>query len=257
MKSKSIFVVANWKMNPETPREAKALAGQVKRMSGGLTKVKTIICPPNIYLPLLVPPRPSKKLFWGVQDGEVENKGSYTGGVSLAMGRNSGASYCIVGHAERRAKGETDKIIREKIQTALRLGLKPIVCIGEDKRDNHGEYLEVLRRQIGNCLGDLKKNYYADIMIAYEPVWAIGGGAGLADNPENFLHNALFIRKIFASMAGNETALSLPVLYGGSVNPKNAQDFIKEGRADGLLVGRESLVPEHFKQILQIADKTK
>ncbi len=257
MKSKTVFVVANWKMNPTTPREAKALAGAIKKTASSLKKVKTVLCPPSTFLSLLVPPRPSKKVFFGGQDGLVEASGAHTGEISLAIIKNLGAEYCILGHSERRAKGETDKLIREKVQTALRLGLKPILCVGEDKRDAHGEYLNFLRRQIGNCLGDLKKGYYDDIIIAYEPVWAVGGGAQAADTPEGFLHNALFIRKVFASLAGNEVALALPVLYGGSVNPKNAEAFLVEGRADGLLVGRESLVADHFKQILQISDKTK
>ncbi len=244
-------------MNPSSPREAKALILPIKKAAANLTKVRTVICPPSIYLSALVPPRPSKKLFWGGQDAYGELEGSYTGEVSAKMIKNIGADYVILGHSERRRKGETDRVVREKIQTAISAGLKVILCIGEEKRDAGGEYLEFLRRQMGNCLGDLKKSFYSEILVAYEPVWAVGGGSRSADTPDNFFHNALFIRKTFASMAGTEAAHALSVLYGGSVDVKNAEGFLVDGRADGLLIGRESLVPDHFRQILQIADKVK
>ncbi|MEK7136230.1 MAG: triose-phosphate isomerase [Patescibacteria group bacterium] len=251
------IVVANWKMNPSSPREAKLLSVSTKKVAIKLTKTRTIICPPAIYLPILIPSRPSKKIFWGGQDAYPVAEGPHTGEISVKMIKNSGADYCLVGHSERRRAGDNDKIVREKVQAAIKAGLKPIICVGEEKRDSHGDYLNFLRGQIGACLGDLKKSYYSEIMIAYEPVWAVGTEDHVADTPDNFLHNALFIRKVFAGLAGNELALALPVLYGGSVNVKNAAGILTEGRADGLLVGRESLVPEHFKQILQIADKVK
>lgn len=249
--------MANWKMNPASPREAKLLALALKKTASKLTKTRTIICPPALYLSLLIPPRPTKKIFWGGQDACAGVNEAETGAISAKMIKNIGADYLIVGHSERRRAGETDKVVREKVQLAVKAGLKPIICIGEEKRDAHGDYLSFLRGQIGACLGDLKKSYYSEIMIAYEPIWAIGTEAHGADTPDNFLHNALFIRKVFAGLAGNELALALPVLYGGSVNVKNAEGFLKDGRADGLLVGRESLVPDQFKQILQIADKIK
>ncbi len=253
------IIVANWKMNPASPREAKLLAAASKKTAATLLKTRTIICPPAVYLPLLVPAKSSKKIFYGAQDifAKSENEGAYTGETSAKMIKNSGADYSLIGHSERRRAGETDRLVREKVQAAIKAGLKPILCVGEDKRDVHGEYLEVLRRQIGHCLGDLKKSYYGEIIIAYEPVWAVGVEAHAADTPDNFFHNALFIRKVFASLAGAEMARSLPVLYGGSVSVKNAEEFLKDGRADGLLVGRESLLPEHFRQILKIADKIK
>jgi triosephosphate isomerase len=251
------YIVANWKMNPASPREAKLLGAAAKKVAANLKKTRTIICPPSLFLSYLVPAKPSKKVFFGAQDAFAGETGSYTGEVSPKMIKNSGADFLIVGHSERRRAGESDKLIREKVQAAIGAGLKPILCIGEAKRDKEGDYLNFLRGQLGACLGDLKKSYYSEILIAYEPVWAVGAEAHAADTPDNFLHNALFIRKVFAGLAGTEAAHALLVLYGGSVNTKNAEGFLTEGRADGLLVGRESLVPEHFKQILQLADKLK
>ena len=143
------------------------------------------------------------------------------------------------------------------MEASIGAGLKVVLCVGEEKRDDHGAYLNVLRSQITKDLDNLKKSYYKEIMIAYEPLWAIGSKAKAVDTPEGFLHSAVFIRKVVSSLAGKEIGLSIPVLYGGSVNKDNAQGFLKEGRADGLLVGRDSLVLEHFRDILKIADSVR
>ena len=242
-------------MNPVTPDEAKNLALKTKNSTKNKTKTKTVICPPTPFIPLITPKRKSKNLFFGAQDAFFKSRGSHTGEVSPEMLKSLGCEYVILGHSERRARGETNDIVAKKVELAIRSGLKVILCVGESRRDKEGKYLDFLRTQVKESLVLLKKSYFKEVLIAYEPIWAIGSDAKGADTPDNFFENSLFVRKVFASVAGNETALKLPILYGGSANTDNAEGFMKDGRADGLLIGRASLAPDQIKEIISIADK--
>ncbi|MEI6494526.1 MAG: triose-phosphate isomerase, partial [bacterium] len=141
-----------------------------------------------------------------------------------------------------------------KIKQALKAGLKVILCVGEKERDEHGKYLDVIGKQLTESLMGVTRSQYNNVVIAYEPVWAIGTQATGADSPEGFQHNSLFIRKTISNVIGNKAALKVPVLYGGSASPKNAADFLGTGGADGLLVGRASLESAKFGEILKIAN---
>jgi triosephosphate isomerase len=249
------IIVANWKMNPQTPREAKALALKTKALTTKLEQVSVIICPPALYLPLFTTARASRQLWWGSQDVSLEaGEGAFTGEISAAMLAYSGAQFTIIGHSERRARGETDEVVNKKVKLALSARLKPIICVGESKRDEQGHYLEPLREQIKKALTGLDKLSLKKIIFAYEPVWAVGKKAMNADTPAEFQHHAIFIRKTLSDLFDKKLAMQVPVLYGGSVNSDNAEGFLKEGGADGLLVGRASLKPEEFKKILYVAD---
>lgn len=249
---KKLFV-ANWKMHPETPREAKALAAKTKVLAGRYRKHAVVVCPPAVFLGLLADTS-SKSLHWGAQDVSLRRgAGAYTGEVSAAQVCYAGASYALIGHSERRAMGETDEMVNQKVKNALAARLKPIICVGETERDEGGQYLAPLERQIRGALAGLKKTDLKNVIIAYEPVWAVGQAAQKADTPEDFFHHAIFIRKTISDLFGKKVAMATPVLYGGSVNGKNAAGFLMEGQADGLLIGRASLKPEEFKKIIHAA----
>ena len=249
------FIVANWKMNPTSLREAKVLFGIAKKRANRLKKVKTIICPPSIFLSSLGETKiSSSTLVLGGQDAFWLQEGPYTGQVSPEMIKSAGARYIILGHSEKRALGDTDELIQSKIKACLRIGLKVILCIGEKERDDQGEYLKYLTDQLTNSLTGIKKSDLANLLIAYEPLWAIGQGAKGSDTPAEFRHNAIFIKKVLSQLFGQTKGRLVPVLYGGSVNVNNAKSFLLEGEADGLLVGRESLIPSRFGEILKQAN---
>lgn len=245
------IVVANWKMNPETPREARRLFAKVKRTAGRLRRIAIVVCPPAVFLSLL---RPGKNLVLGGQDIFNEPRGAFTGSISAAQIKYAGADYIIIGHSERRRLGETDELVNKKVRLALKTGLKVILCLGETARDERSDYLRALRGMLERDLDRVSRAEAKDLIIVYEPVWAIGGSASSADTPEDFLEHALFLKKVLAAGFGQNLALSIPILYGGSVTPENAADFLGRGEAAGLLVGHESLRADRFNVILRLAD---
>ena len=249
------YIVANWKLNPVDPEEAGRLFRETKKRAGKLPRVKTIVCPPSIFLGVLGRSFKSDgvRVSLGGQNSSREMFGSYTGEVSPEMIKRVGGKYVILGHSEVRASGDGDDVIGDKVKTAFRVGLKVILCLGEESRDKEGQYLKELHEQLTIGLSRIKKSDLNNLLIAYEPRWAIGKKAKRADTPEEFRHNALFIKKTLSQMFGQMKGEVVPVLYGGSVTANNAGGFLGEGQAEGLLVGRESLVPSRFNQILTTA----
>jgi triosephosphate isomerase len=162
-------------------------------------------------------------------------------------------SYIIVGHSERRAMGESDSVVAAKASAAIRAGLRPIICIGEAEHDAQGAYLGVVGAQIKASLEGIDRSSVGKIVIAYEPIWAIG--AKEAMSPELIQEMMIFVRKTLSDIYGQDAATDVPVLYGGTVNARNVKDITERGSTDGLLVGRESLNREGFKQLLKIADE--
>ncbi len=249
------LIVANWKMNPDSPREAGELAALASRLAKKLRHSKLVLCPPAIYLaPLLKYLSP--RLSLGAQNCFSEVAGAHTGEISAPMLRKLGIDYVILGHSERRAGGENDEVVNKKVRLALKEGRKVIVCVGEHERDSHGQYLIELKTQIQNSLAKLGAAGWKNLIIAYEPVWAVGTGAKAADTPAGFLESALFIRRVVTSLVGRRAAFALPILYGGSVEAKNAALFTTVGQADGLLIGRASLNGDEFKKIIKLVDES-
>ncbi len=240
-------------MNPATLKEAKHLYLAIKKVTDGTRRAKILICVPFIYLSELKKLSFGGKVELGAQDCHFQDQGAQTGGISAYMIRDLGVRTTIIGHSERRARGDTDEIINRKIKTALSAGLRVILCIGETIRDNHGEYLSILQDQLEKDLAGFSTRQADKLIVAYEPVWAIGKNAIGVETPEGFLHNKIFIRKIISRIIGKKKALILPVLYGGSVSALNAGDFLKTGQVDGLLVGHDSLNPKNFAEIIKIA----
>lgn len=244
------IIIANWKMNPQTLREAVALAKISGEMSRGAKKAAVVICPPSVFLSEVAKALPRGRLL-GAQDVFWKEFGAYTGEVSPAMLKNLGVRFVLVGHSERRELGEGNDIVNKKVRRALESGLTPVLCIGERSRDEDGIYLSFLKNELEEGLRGVKKNEMARMIIAYEPLWAIGEGAPRADTPDETFEVAIFIRKILNALYGKDVALAVPVLYGGSVNAKNAGPFLERGGVQGLLVGRSSLAPKEFGEIIR------
>jgi len=247
------IIIGNWKMNPETAEEAEKLFSTVAKNVSRTKKTDIVICPPFIYLQALLKIRTSK-IKLGVQDAFPGSVGAYTGEVSTDMLYNMGARYVILGHSERRALGESNSDINKKIKFSLVAGLVPIVCVGESARDLSHSYFNLVKSQLEECLKGIPKNSISKIIIAYEPIWAISTTLDRKDaTPEDAKEMTIFIRKILSDKFGSEVS-RMRVIYGGSVNEKDAALFLEHGGVDGLLPGRASLDATKFAKIIDICE---
>ncbi len=252
MKTKKL-IVGNWKMNPRTMAEALKIFTEIKKDTVKMKNTDVVMCPPAIFLPELSK-KLSKNSALGAQTVSQGKEGAFTGEISTGMLDSLNVKYIIVGHSERREMGETDFMISKKVESALNAKLYVVLCVGEKERDEECTYLEALKSQIENSLQTVPKNLLSKLVIAYEPVWAIGEKATGKIDPAGLLEIVIFIRKILSGIYDQETAHSMKILYGGSVDETNAEDFMKEGGIGGLLVGRASLNPKKFIQIVKIAE---
>jgi triosephosphate isomerase len=251
MKKKRI-VVGNWKMNPPTLLEAKKIFAKIKQLSADVSG-KLVICPPTVYLPALVSSYKGKKISFGAQDAFWQNNGSNTGFIGPSMIKSAGADYLIIGHSEHRAlASETPDVISKKLLAGVQADLTVILCIGEKVRDRNAEYLTVLKNDLKECLKKIDKTMMAHIMIAYEPIWVIGGKESMT--PSDIHGMTIYIRKVLTEIYDKQISDATPILYGGSVNVDNVEDIIKDGEIDGLLVGRDSLIPENIMKIVAVAN---
>lgn len=249
------IVIANWKMNPISSKEAEKLFSLVaKNVKSKNTQI--IICPPFVYLEKLK--KISKKISLGAQDASFIDKGAFTGEVSGEMLLSVGVKYVILGHSERRALGEDNILINKKLKSVLSSGLVPILCIGEKERDQDHEYFNVVKKQLEECLRGVKKDLVSKILIAYEPVWAI---STTVDRRDATAHDSeemvIYIKKVISSLTSPMIAKKTKVLYGGSVNERDAEEFLVKGAVDGLLVGKASLDPKKFSKIVEICEVLK
>lgn len=254
-KQKKQLIVGNWKMNPWKAEDARKIFDGVKKEAGKLGSVQTVVCPPFVFLSDLSKRVSGHRVVLGAQDVFSEMEGAYTGEISPLMLSSVGAKYIIIGHSERRALGETDESINKKILATLKMGLYSVLCVGENERDAEGNYLQFVKNQLESALLKVPKRMLTNLVIAYEPIWAIGAKAKGVIAPADLLEMIIFIRKTLSDMFDRVSAQAILVLYGGSVDEKNTESFLKEGEADGLLVGRVSLSSEKFIKILQIAEK--
>jgi triosephosphate isomerase len=246
------LIVGNWKMNPSTLEEAKRIYRSVNNISKKLSSAKVVICPPFVYIKSFISKNAQSSIIIGAQDVFVEQEGSFTGEVSISMLKNLGVEYVIVGHSERRKLGETDEIIARKVQLILDAGIKPILCIGEEVRDINGNYLEFVKNQIKNSLNKVSKKLINNLIIAYEPIWAIGALEAMA--PADIHEMSLFVRKVLSDLYGHKHALSTQILYGGNANFRNVAEIIKDGQVNGLLLGRASINSTGFVELLKTVD---
>lgn len=237
-------------MNPSTTEEAKRIFAAIKTAAKKLNYTDAVMCPPFPYISLF---KNSDVIALGAQDLFWEERGSFTGEVSADMIKAVGGKYAIIGHSERRKLAETDEMVSLKAAAAIKAELTAIVCIGEKIRDEQGEYLGFLRDQIKNSLTKLQKKQLSHLIVAYEPVWAIGAVEAMA--PQDVHEMTIFIKKTLSDIFGQEEALKVPILYGGSVTFRNARDIMVLGEVDGFLVGRESVNPPGFVEILKVVDE--
>lgn len=247
------LVIANWKMNPTTGPRAKALFSGISKVAPKYKNVSVVVCPPHVHLPLLSGSYRGNSVQFGVQNLYPEESGAYTGEVSPLMAKSAGARFAILGHSERRALGEDNDFIRKKVEATLKEKMIPVLCIGEAERTSDGEYLHLLRHQLESALNHVTAKECKKLIVAYEPIWAIGVHARRAMTSEELFETVLFIRKVLADKYDRKTADSVPVLYGGSVKAANTHALIAEGGASGLLVGSASLDVSEFKDIITSA----
>ncbi len=249
------IVIANWKMNPQNLREAEWIFKSIRKNTLKLKKTNIVICPPSIYIDKLKN-LCKNSIFIGAQNCFYQEKGSWTGKISIKMLKNIGSDFVILGHSELKKIGEDDEIVNAKVKLVLKNRLKPIICIGENLRDIDGKYFAVLEKQLLVALKGVGSKFSNKLIIVYEPVWAVGKSSKKMINSKELLQTSIFLKKILVDKYGIKNLKKIQVLYGGSVNPRNAEDLIQNGGIDGFLVGRDSLIPENFKKIIQIVDET-
>ncbi len=243
------LVVANWKMYQETSQDASRLLSSIKRRIKH-ARADVVVCVPSIFLQAAGKALRGSNLVAGAQDVSRFGEGAYTGEVSARMLKAAGATHVIVGHSERRSMGEDEATIAEKLLRTLEEKLIPILCVGEKTRDSSGRHFAVIEAQLRSALGRGGKKLPV-LVIAYEPVFAIGKGADAALKPMELQETAIFIRKTVASLFGRTGGLSVPILYGGSVEAANARGLMKEGGIQGFMVGHASTNPVEFAEIVQ------
>jgi|CXWL01.1.fsa_nt_gi triosephosphate isomerase len=244
-----MLLVANWKAYVDSPKKAKELFTQAKNLSLN-KKHRIVIAPPAPYLGLFAQENASKVLL-ASQDLSVRTGGAHTGETTAEILSGMKVTYVIVGHSERRAMGETDAIVARKVKLALSHGLVPIVCIGEQERDVDAKYLQVLRSQIESVFSKLPQKERSKVIIAYEPVWAIGKSAHEAVTPTDLQEMVLYIRKILSEYVPPRTVVKMNMLYGGSVEAANAKSLASESGVDGFLVGHASSNPKTFSALVK------
>ncbi len=247
------LIVGNWKMNPETLAGATKLAKQTLAKAAKLKKTSVVYCPSATFLAPLAKLK-KKEVLLGAQNVFYEKSGAFTGEISPTMLKSLGIGYCIVGHSERRSMGETNEDTAKKVTALLAAGIRPILCIGERARDPEGWHLSGVRDQLEAVISVMPKQKITQLVIAYEPVWAIGKNAAREATPDECREMVIFIRKVLSDFVGAATAQKVTILYGGSVDATNGAFFIREGGVSGLLPGRLSLDAVQFGKLLEAVD---
>ena len=248
------IVAGNWKMNTlleDGMQLADAVSQEIENIEYDESKYGMIIAPPFTHL-YAVAQIISPKIGLSSQNIAAYEKGAYTGEISAVMVKSTGATYTILGHSERRKYfGENSEILTQKINLALKYELTPIFCIGEVLEERQaGKHFDVVKSQISEVLFNLQKSDFEKVIIAYEPVWAIGTGETATPEQAQEIH--AFIRKLISEKFGNETAENTTILYGGSCKPANADGLFSQPDIDGGLIGGASLKAEDFIELLKI-----
>jgi triosephosphate isomerase len=244
------LLAANWKMY-KTPEQTGEFFREFIPLIANHNRDEICVCPPFVDLPAAVEAAKGSSVAVGGQNLHWEKEGAFTGEISSAMLLAVGCTHVIIGHSERRQYfGETDDMVNAKLKTALEAGLTPIVCVGEVLEEREaGLTDDVLRRQCTRALSKISGRKAGKLVIAYEPVWAIGTGKTATPALASEAHS--LIRGEVAKALGDEVANNLRILYGGSVKPENVKDLMSEQEIDGALVGGASLIPSSFAAIVK------
>jgi triosephosphate isomerase len=246
------LLIGNWKMN-KTASEAVVFVQQLSKLVDDLTGIEVGFAPPFTALPAVSATLGSRPAYLlGAQDLHWEDKGAYTGEISGAMLKDVGCTFVLVGHSERRHLfGETDAATNKKVAAALRYGLHPVLCIGEQLEEREGGFTDaVIERQLKTALAGLAPESLRSITIAYEPVWAIG--TGRAASPEQAAEVHRQTRSILDHIGGPDCGERTRILYGGSVTPQNLASYLASTEVDGALVGGACLDPSSFATLVSV-----
>ncbi len=244
------IIAGNWKLN-KTSQEALELVTLLKRALADVTQVEIVVCPVFTALEVVHDVLLDTNIGLGAQNLFWEDTGAFTGEVSAPFLKSIGVEYVIIGHSERRQLfAETNESVNRKIKAAFRHHLIPIACVGETLSEREtNETFEVIRRQCEESFKDLNPQDFQKMIVAYEPVWAIGTGKTATTQQAQEVHQ--FIRGLLKKMAGEDVANSVRIQYGGSVKPENIAELMAQVDIDGALVGGASLKSESFVQIIQ------
>ncbi len=245
------FIAANWKMNKglvQSQQFAEEFRTHYEKHK--ISHADIVLCPPFTSLEAVHRKIEGSGILLGAQNMHHESMGAYTGEVGAGMLKSCGAEYVILGHSERRQIfGETNSVINKKVLKALDEGLKPIICIGETLQEREDKITEgIIEEQLKACLSHISEEQFKDIVIAYEPVWAIGTGKNATPHQAESVHN--FVRKKLKKMYSDDTSSKVRIIYGGSINTDNARDLFAMETINGGLVGGASLEVQSFIEII-------
>ena len=253
-KYRKTVIAGNWKMNMK-PSDVKPFAEELKNIVSRAKWCETVICAPFIDLPAAVKAFKDCRVAVGAENMNENPKGAYTGEVAADMLVDLGVKYVIIGHSERRQYyGETDISVNKKVLAALDAGLQPIVCVGESLEQRElGITIELITLQVKTALANVPADKIRKVIIAYEPIWAIG--TGRTATAEQAGEVCCAIRGVIRSLYGARIARAVTIQYGGSMNEKNAAELLAQPDIDGGLIGGASLVPEKFAAIINAANQ--
>ena len=246
------LIAANWKMNNGI-KEDVSFVKSFEKLIKNAKNIDVVICPPFTLLYKLNELLKNSEIKLGAQNMHFEEKGAYTGEISPLMLNDAGCEYVILGHSERRQYfNETDDLINKKVKSALRHKLKPILCIGETlQQRNNNKTMQIIGNQLINCLNGINENEIKSIVVAYEPIWAIGTGNNATPEQAEEVHK--FIRSLLLKTYNKKISDDIRIIYGGSVKPESIEDLMKMKNINGTLVGGASLDPKSFAEICNAA----
>jgi len=244
------IIAGNWKMN-NTSAESVELVSQLREMISDVKEVEVVVAPPYTALGSVAAIIKDSNIFLSAQNIFWEEKGAFTGEISPSMLKDIGCQYAIVGHSERRQYfGETNDTVNKRLEAAIKVSLTPIMCIGETLEEREaGKTLTVIEQQMREGLNGLSSDEMGKVVVAYEPVWAIGTGKTATPDQAQEVHQ--FIRKVMAQIFGEEVAEEIRILYGGSVKLDNVDQLMSQNDIDGALVGGASLKADSFAGIIK------
>lgn len=249
-----LLIAGNWKMNCGPYDAAELLEGLIEKKSEINENVDVLVCPPFVSIGMAVKYLYDTDIQVGAQNLHFEENGAYTGEISGSMLAESGCNYVVIGHSERRQYfGETDTTVNKRVHKAIEHKLAPIVCVGEslDQRKSD-EHFSLVKNQVTAALHDVSEKEVLDVVIAYEPIWAIGTGETATPDQAQEMHE--HIRSILADLYDEDTAEQINILYGGSMKPGNANELLSLQDVDGGLIGGASLDADSFSEIITIAE---
>ena len=252
-KYRKTVIIGNWKMN-KTPSQTKEYMNQLRSILPKGRWCDVALCVPAVCIPTAVRAMRETRVGIGAENCNANPSGAYTGEIAADMLVDAGCKYVIIGHSERRAMGETDADVNAKVHAALNNGLTPIICCGESLEQRDADVTsELISMQIKLALQGISEEQIRKVIIAYEPIWAIG--TGRTATPEQAEAVCEHIRAVVRKLYSSKNARAIPILYGGSMNEKNAYELLAQPDIDGGLIGGASLVPEKFVQIIEAANQ--